>query len=89
LSGPGGQLRRGANNQVAHCLLGECLIGLRVFGPREFEMGLILAILILALLFGVGGFAVHLLWIVAGIVLLVWVIGFFARGSSGGRWYRW
>jgi hypothetical protein len=52
-------------------------------------MGLILAILILALLFGVGGFAVHLLWIVAGIVLLVWVIGFFARGSSGGRWYRW
>jgi len=52
-------------------------------------MGLIFVILLLALLFGVGGFAIHLLWIVAAIVFVVWVVGFFARGSSGGRWYRW
>jgi len=51
-------------------------------------MGLILAILLLAVLFGAVGFAVHLLWIVAAVVLLVWFIGFAAR-TGDGRWYRW
>jgi hypothetical protein len=23
------------------------------------------------------------------IALVIWIVGFFARGSSGGRWYRW
>jgi hypothetical protein len=51
-------------------------------------MGLILAILLLAILFGAVGFAVHLLWIVAVVVLVLWLIGFVAR-SGDGRWYRW
>jgi hypothetical protein len=57
-------------------------------------MGLILLVLLLAVLLGAGGFAVHTLWIVALVVLFVWVLGFaLARGEmSGGRnarWYRW
>lgn len=56
-------------------------------------MGVILLVLLLALLFGGLGFALHALWIVAVIVFLAWVIGFaVARGEgagSGARWYRW
>lgn len=52
-------------------------------------MALILAILLLALLFGAFGFVVHVLWIVAAIVLVLWLLGFLLRGGSGGRWYRW
>ena len=56
-------------------------------------MGLILLVLLLALLFGGLGFAVHTLWIVAVIVFVAWLIGFgVARGSGSGvhaRWYRW
>jgi len=53
-------------------------------------MALIVAVLLLALLFGGLGFAVHALWIVAVVVFAAWVIGFFVRPSTGsGRWYRW
>ena len=55
-------------------------------------MGLILLVLLIALLLGGLGFAVHALWIVAVIVFLFWLIGFgLARGESAGgrRWYRW
>jgi hypothetical protein len=56
-------------------------------------MGIILLILVLALLFGVLGFALHVLWIVAVIVFVAWLIGFgVARGAKSGggaRWYRW
>lgn len=51
-------------------------------------MGLVLAVLVLAILFGGLGFAIHALWILAVIMALVWVIGFFARGAEA-RWYRW
>lgn len=51
-------------------------------------MGLLIAVLLLALILGGVGFAVHALWIVAVIVLIVWIIGFFAKSGSG-RWYRW
>lgn len=54
-------------------------------------MALILLVLILAiLLFGLG-FAVHLLWWLALIVAVVWLLGFALRGGtgSGRRWYRW
>jgi hypothetical protein len=48
----------------------------------------LLAILLLAaILFGVG-FAVKFLWVVAAIVLVVWLIGFVARGAEA-TWYRW
>jgi hypothetical protein len=58
------------------------------------RMGLILLVLLLALLFGGLGFAVHALWIVAVIVFIAWVFGFgLARGETAGgaraRWYRW
>ena len=56
------------------------------------HMGLILLVLLLALLLGGLGFAVHILWWIALIVLVVWVLGFAIRvgeGASRGRWYRW
>jgi hypothetical protein len=52
-------------------------------------MGILLLVLLLALIFGGIGFAVHALWIVALIVLAVWLIGFVAHGGGGARWYRW
>jgi hypothetical protein len=56
------------------------------------HMALILLVLLLALLLGGLGFAVHVLWWIALIVLVVWVLGFLIRvgeGGSRGRWYRW
>jgi len=56
-------------------------------------MGLILLVLLLALLLGGLGFAVHLLWIVAVVVFIAWLVGFaFSRGEGAAgrrRWYRW
>ena len=56
-------------------------------------MGAILLVLLLALLFGGLGFAIHALWVVAVIVFVAWLIGFgVARGEGAGgtaRWYRW
>lgn len=52
---------------------------------------LLLVLLLALLLFGVG-FAVKALWWIAVIVLVVWLLGFFVRPTSGGRrgrWYRW
>lgn len=52
-------------------------------------MGLILLVLLLALIFGGLGFAVHALWIVAVILFLAWIAGFAFRSAEGSRWYRW
>lgn len=56
-------------------------------------MGIVLVVLLLALLLGGLGFAVHILWWLAIIVLVVWLVGFLVRGTntagSRGRWYRW
>jgi hypothetical protein len=49
---------------------------------------LLLVLLLILILFGVG-FAVKILWILALVLLAVWLIGFFARGVEGSRWYRW
>ncbi|HEV2638228.1 MAG TPA: hydrophobic protein [Actinocrinis sp.] len=56
-------------------------------------MGVILLVLLLALILGGLGFAAHVLWIIAVVLFVVWLIGFgFAGGelSSGrrSRWYR-
>jgi hypothetical protein len=50
----------------------------------------LLIILLLALLLFAAGFALKMLWIVAVVVFVIWLVGFVARpkGSSG-RWYRW
>ncbi|MEU3185746.1 hydrophobic protein [Streptomyces sp. NPDC006923] len=53
---------------------------------------LILVLLLALILFG-AGFALKALWWIAIIVLVVWLIGFVVRPTSGGgkrgRWYRW
>ena len=51
-------------------------------------MGVILAVLIIALLLGGLGFAVHALWWIAVIFFAFWLAGFAFR-SGEGRWYRW
>jgi hypothetical protein len=60
----------------------------------EEYMAIILLVLLLAIVLGGVGFLVHALWIVAGIVLVVWLLGFVIRSAEGagggrGRWYRW
>jgi hypothetical protein len=47
---------------------------------------IVLALLAL-ILFGIG-FTIHLLWIAAIVVAVVWLVGFLVR-PKGGRWYRW
>jgi hypothetical protein len=56
---------------------------------EAFVMGVVLAVLLLALLLGGLGFAMHILWVLAVIVLVLWLIGFVVRGAEGSRWYRW
>ena len=58
---------------------------------EERLMVLLLALLLVLIFFGLG-FAVHLLWIAAVVLLVLWVIGFaVGRGESAGthRFYRW
>lgn len=55
-------------------------------------MGPLLLVLLLALILFGAGFALKILWWVAVVVLVVWLLGFVLRGThSGGRhrWYRW
>lgn len=57
-------------------------------------MLLIVAVLLLALILGGLGFAVHVLWWIALVVLVLWLLGFLFRTAEGGvgrrrRWYRW
>ena len=53
----------------------------------------ILLVLLLALILFGAGFAVKILWWIALAVLVLWLVGFFVRGTSAaggrGRWYRW
>jgi hypothetical protein len=57
-------------------------------------MAILLLVLLLALILGGLGFAVHLLWWIAIIVLVIWLLGFVIRGAETAgrprhRWYRW
>jgi hypothetical protein len=57
-------------------------------------MAILLLVLLIALILGGLGFAVHLLWWIAIIVLVVWLAGFLIRGAGTAgrprhRWYRW
>ncbi|UGY90594.1 DUF5670 family protein [Streptomyces gobiensis] len=53
---------------------------------------ILLVLLLVLVLFG-AGFAVDVLWWIAAVVLVVWLLGFVFRsaGPAGGRarWYRW
>ena len=48
---------------------------------------LLIVLLLIALLFGFG-FAVKWLFVLAAVVAVVWLIGFFAAAPPA-RWYRW
>ena len=50
-------------------------------------LALLLVLLLALILFG-AGFAVQFLWIVAAVVLVLWLVGFLARGTEA-TWYRW
>lgn len=51
---------------------------------------LLLLLLLIIILFGAGiGAAIKLLWIVAIVLLVLWLVGFLFRGAEGARWYRW
>ena len=56
-------------------------------------MAVLLAVLLIVLLLGGFGFALHALWWIALILLIVWVVGFLVRGTTAAgtrsRWYRW
>jgi hypothetical protein len=56
-------------------------------------VALILAVLLIALILGGLGFAIHVLWWIALVVLVLWLLGFLVRMADGGgrrgRWYRW
>jgi hypothetical protein len=51
----------------------------------------LIALLLIIAIFGGVGFAVHALWIVLLVALVLWVIGFFVGGVEAGvgrrRWY--
>jgi len=50
---------------------------------------LLIALLVVLFLGGLG-FALHVLWWLALIALVVWLLGFVFRGGSGARrWYHW
>jgi hypothetical protein len=53
-------------------------------------MAILLIALLIVLLLGGLGFALHVMWWVALFALLVWLLGFLLPSGSGRRrWYRW
>ncbi|HLQ52657.1 MAG TPA: hydrophobic protein [Streptosporangiaceae bacterium] len=57
-------------------------------------MMVILLVLLLAVVLAGLGFAVHLLWWLALVVLAIWLVGFLFRATESAarprrRWYRW
>lgn len=53
----------------------------------------LIVLLLILVVFGGVGAAVHLLWIIGAVLLILWVLGFMMRGAEGiggrRRWYRW
>ena len=54
-------------------------------------MPIILVALIIVLILAGAGFALHVLWWIAIVCLILWLLGFVfrSRGATRGRWYRW
>jgi hypothetical protein len=55
-------------------------------------MAIVLVALLIVLILGGFGFALHVLWWIALIALILWLLGFVLRtgGPTGGRrWYYW
>ena len=52
----------------------------------------LIVLILLLLLLGGGGLlapALHILWILLVIGLVLWLLGFFVRSAEGSRWYYW
>jgi multisubunit Na+/H+ antiporter MnhG subunit len=64
--------------------------GKRPLTERSETVGLILLILAIAIVLAVIGFwaAIKILWIIALVLLALWLIGFLARGAGGAGWSR-
>ena len=52
-------------------------------------MPIVVLVLLLALVFGGLGFALHWLWIFAVVLAVLWLAGFAFRSGESSRWYRW
>ena len=50
-------------------------------------MGLILVGLLGVLIVAGAGFALHVLWIIAAVLLVIWLLGFVVSGADH-SWYR-
>jgi len=52
----------------------------------------LIVLILLLLMLGGGGLlapALHILWILLVIGLILWALGFLVRAAEGGRWYYW
>jgi hypothetical protein len=53
---------------------------------------LLVALVVILIIFGLG-FTLHVLWWIAIIALVLWLLGFLFRGGTAvgprRRWYRW
>jgi len=55
-------------------------------------VAVLLAVLLIVILVGAVGFAIHVLWFIAVVLLVLWLLGFLFRAGAGSgrrRWYRW
>jgi hypothetical protein len=57
-------------------------------------MAIVIVALLVILLLGGLGFAIHVLWWVALAALVIWLLGFVLRSAGGAgrprrRWYNW
>ena len=58
-------------------------------------MAIVLIALLIVLILGGLGFALHVLWWIAIAALVIWLLGFLVRAGEGvarphrRRWYRW
>jgi hypothetical protein len=50
-------------------------------------VGLILLVLLVVLIFAALGIALHVLWVIAGVLLVIWLLGFLVSGAEH-SWYR-
>jgi hypothetical protein len=52
-------------------------------------MTALVALVLILAIFGGLGFAVHVLWYVLIVAVVLWLIGFFVRGAGTGGGRRW
>jgi hypothetical protein len=60
----------------------------RVSKRRRVVALLLIVLLLILILGGIGLAVLKLLFWIALIMFVLWVVGFFVRGAEGARWYR-